>query len=99
MGAGPIMPYDLADPFDFFVVSVRSNDLLGQFIFPKIELCRQGILSKSGKGGKRAIRVYPPWDKPESQQAEKSQQWQINYFLEIPQNGMLDIERAKKLFF
>ncbi len=99
MGAGPIMPYDLSDPFDFFVVSVRSNGLLGQFVFPKIELCRQGILSKSGRGGKRAIRVYPPWDKPESQQAEKSQQWQINFFLEIPQNGMVDIKRAKKLFF
>ncbi|OQA36315.1 MAG: MepB protein [Candidatus Dependentiae bacterium ADurb.Bin331] len=29
------------------------------------------------------MRVYPPWDIPESQQAKKTQAWQLIYFFEI----------------
>src|SRR5690348_2623887 len=35
IGSGPIMPYDCADSFDFFVVTVKSKDRLGQFVFSK----------------------------------------------------------------
>ncbi len=83
IGDGPILPYDLADSVDFFVVSVRSGHHLGQFVFPKKVLYQKGFMSKEGKGGKRAMRVYPPWDIPESQQAKKTQAWQLIYFFEI----------------
>ncbi|MDR3476972.1 MAG: MepB family protein [Gammaproteobacteria bacterium] len=83
IGNGPIMPYDLADPIDFFVVSTRSAEHFGQFIFPKSVLFRHGIISKETKGGKRAIRVYPPWDIAQNQQAKKTQKWQLEYFFEI----------------
>src|SRR5471032_742405 len=57
-GTGPILPYDMADPVDFFIVSVRNGQRLGQFIFPKEILRQKGYVSQNGIGGKRAMRVY-----------------------------------------
>ena len=96
--AGPIQPYDLSDPVDLFVISAREGDKFGQFVFPKAVLCDHDIVSKNGKGGKRAIRIYPPWDKPASRQAQKTQEWQLDYFLEIPANEPIDCERARMLY-
>ncbi len=84
IGSRPILPYDVDDLFDFLIISVRTNNRLGQFIFPKSLLFKHGIISKNGNGGKRAIRVYLPWDVPTSSQARKSQTWQNDYFFEIP---------------
>lgn len=93
---GPIAPYDESDAIDLCIVSVSSNNHFGQFVFPKSILLKQGILSKNGIGGKRAIRVYPPWDKTESKQAAETQAWQLNYFLNLdPQN--LDLQNIKRL--
>lgn len=80
IGNGPIIPFDLADPVDLFIVLVRSGEKLGLFAFPKEILRKKDIVSESSVGGKRAIRVYPPWDKPESAQAEKTQSWQLPFF-------------------
>lgn len=98
IGKGPIAPYDVNDPFDLLVVSVRTHGHFGQFIFPKEVLCEKGIVSKNGKGGKRAMRVYPIWDKTESLQARKTQDWQSKYFNEIPENFDVDFESIKHLF-
>lgn len=68
---GSIQPYDVSDPIDLFVISTRKGNNFGQFVFPKAVLCDQNIVSSKGKGGKRAIRIYPPWDKPTSRQAQK----------------------------
>src|ERR1700760_1691320 len=59
IGKGPIMPYDLNDPFDHVVINVSAHGRFGQFVFPKAVLEEKGIISKNGIGGKRAIRVYP----------------------------------------
>lgn len=99
IGRGPIMPYDVADPIDLFIVSVKSEQHFGQFVFPKDVLYEKGILSKDGKGGKRAIRVYPLWDKTDNTQAKKTQAWQLQYFFEILQNKDRDAASIKKLFF
>lgn len=89
IGKGPILPYDLEDPFDLFVISVRKEQRLGHFVFPKLLLREKGILSNKQKGGKRALRVYPPWDQPESKQAEKTQAWQSPYFFELAPQASL----------
>lgn len=94
---GIIEPFDFSDVIDFVVVNVRKDDFFGQFIFPKAVLLQKGFFSTSTKEGKRATRVYPPWDETTSKQAQKTQQWQLDYFLEIPNNKFVDIERAKKL--
>lgn len=98
VGKGPIQPFDKSDAIDFFLIATRSDNNFGQFIFPKEALIEADIVSIEGRGGKRAIRVYPPWDKTTSKQAQKTQRWQLEYFLEIPLNGQIDILRAKKLY-
>ena len=95
---GPIQPYYFTDPIDLIVISVRKENRVGQFVFPKSVLCEKGIISTSNKEGKRAIRVYPPWDKAINKQAQKTQQWQLDYFLEIPVDKLIDKERAKMLY-
>jgi len=98
IGDGPIQPYDISDPVDLFVISTREGNNFGQFVFPKAVLCNQDIVSNKGKGGKRAIRVYPPWDKPTSRHAQKTQIWQLKYFLEIPVNIPRDSVRVQMLY-
>lgn len=95
---GPIEPYAVSDAIDFFVINTKSNDKFGQFIFPKSVLCQQGIISTNLKEGKRGIRVYPPWDLTVSKQAQKTQKWQLEYFLEIPLNKSVNLDRAKQLY-
>ena len=95
---GPIQPYDLADKLDFFVVSTRFQGHFGQFVFPKLALHKWNIISQNGKGGKRAIRVYPPWVVTTNNQARKTQAWQLNYFLEISQNKLIDSARSQILY-
>jgi hypothetical protein len=97
-GRGPIQPFDESDLINLVIVHCRTNEKCGQFVFPKAVLCRQGVFSRYGKGGKRAIRVYPPWDKPESSQAARTQAWQLEYFLEIPGDHKLGQARARALY-
>ncbi len=95
---GPIQPFDLEDPFHFLVVNVRTKEHFGQFVFPKAILLQKGVVARAGKGGKRAIRVYPPWDQPASPQAQKTQNWQLTYFLEVPHRNAMDRERVQSLY-
>ncbi len=93
---GITAPFDVSDSLDFMIISVRDSENFGQFIFPKSVLVSHGIISQNEKGGKRGIRVYAPWDKPENKQAIKTQAWQVNYFVEIRENSHLDLEFVKK---
>ena len=91
---GPIQPFDSTDPIDLFIISTRKDDHFGLFIFPKLILIIKEIVSDK-KEGKRAIRVYPPWDITTSKQAQKTQKWQLDYFIEIPQNPKGDLNQVK----
>lgn len=95
--AGPIEPYNSSDPIDFIIISTRSNVRSGQFIFTKSILLEKGILSHDGKEGKRGIRVYPPWNEVLNKQAQKTQQWQLDYFLETTSGHPTDFNLAKQL--
>jgi hypothetical protein len=83
VGQGPILPYDVEDPFDYLMISARLGHHFGQFIFPKATLDEQAVLSKNNQGGKRAFRIYPPWDQTNNSQARKTQSWQLCYFFEL----------------
>lgn len=89
-------PYHFSDNFDSIIITVRREDNLGQFIFPKSILAAKGIITHNQKEGKRGIRVYPPWDTVTNKQAEKTQAWQVNYFLTIHKKST-DLTLAKKL--
>lgn len=96
IGNGPIMPYDISDRLDFLIISTRTYKHFGQFVFPQQILLEQGLLSKNGNGGKRAMRVYPPWNIADNRQAKKTQSWQQMYFFTI--QPTLEIDRVRKLF-
>jgi len=76
-------PYEASDPIDFVVIVVCDGNNIGEFIFPKTILIKQHIFSANGKEGKRAIRVYAPWDKTTSAQAAKTQKWQSQFFIDL----------------
>lgn len=82
INGGPIQPFDENDPIDFVIISVRSDKNHGQFIFPKKILCEKKIFSNHG-GGKRAMRVYAPWDSANSKQALATKKWQSEFFVDL----------------
>jgi hypothetical protein len=96
-GSGVTAPFELSDEIDFILITSRIGDNLGQFIFSKSVLVEKGIIAVGSKGGKRGIRVYPPWDKVTSKQAKNTQDWQVKYFVELTNVELIDVERMKIL--
>ncbi|WP_374982813.1 MepB family protein [Streptomyces fradiae] len=94
--AGPIQPFDAADPVDLFVISSRDRHHFGQFVFPVDALRRHGVVSANGSGGKRAFRVYPPWVTTTNRQAGSAQEWQLDFFLRL--DGPVDLARAQEFY-
>lgn len=97
IGNNPIQSFDYDDDFDLFVISVSKDNHTGQFIFSKAILYAKDIISKNNIGGKRAIRVYPPWDKTTSPQATRTQKWQLDYFLDLSSQN-IDLAKASQLY-
>ncbi|WP_299779108.1 MepB family protein [uncultured Formosa sp.] len=93
---GITVPFNESDTIDFFTVSVSYGAYFGQFVFPKSVLIAQGILSTKDRDGKRAFRVYPEWDVPQSKQAIKTQQWQLDFFYQI--HDETDYKSASDLY-
>ena len=81
----PIQPFDEDDEFDQVIILLKHADQMGYFIFDKKILAEKDIISTAGIGGKRAIRVYPPWDMADNKQAINTQKWQTQYFSCIAQ--------------
>ncbi|NMM88207.1 hypothetical protein B2J88_28285 [Rhodococcus sp. SRB_17] len=78
--AGPIRPFDTSDGVEIFIVRVSDGKQFGHFIFPVDVLVKRGVVSTDFTGGKRAIRVYPPWVTTTSAQASRTQKWQVEHF-------------------
>lgn len=73
-------PFDENDPFDFYMIKVNLENKTALFVFPKSLLLDKGIVSTKEKEGKRGFRIYPSWTKTDNKTAEKTQQWQLDYF-------------------
>lgn len=86
--SGTIAPFDMTDKIDLVIICSKKENNQGYFVFPKSELIKRGIFTDK-KGGKRAFRVYPPWDVANSSQALKTQNWQLNYFTSREANSIL----------
>lgn len=93
-----IIPFDISDNISFVVVCVFDAIHQGQFVFDQKILLAKDIISRNGNGGKRAIRVYPPWIKPIAKEAIETQLWQLSYFLPIKQDNIVDLNKVRKLF-
>lgn len=95
---GPIAPLDAGDAVDFVVVWVAESGRRGQFVFDRGTLIDRDVMSEQGLGGKRAIRVYPPWSRPVAKQALATQRWQADRFLGVGADGGVDVRRVLGLF-
>ncbi len=91
---GITQPFSVTDNFEFLIIAVTKEDQFGLFIFPKIVLSSNKILSGNSQNGKRGIRIYPAWDLTTNKQAYKTQVWQTTYFLDISQNKSVDLKKA-----
>ena len=91
-----IAPFDTTDAIDLVIIQVKTNNHSGLFVFPISVLIEQAIISTQKKEGKRAFRVYSPWDKTINKQAQKSQQWQLNYFLNLPLSSSENLDSKEE---
>lgn len=89
-------PYSFLESPDKVIVSVLDNEKIGQFVFPKVVLHKQGILRSETSKGKMAIRVYPTWEKELNPSAMKTQKWQSAYFIDLTQGTNTD--KLSKLY-
>lgn len=78
--SGIIEPFGVEDDFDQLMVFVKTAETAGLFIFSKKTLVLRDVISVDGRGGKRAMRVYPTWDYELNAQAQKTQNWQKEFF-------------------
>lgn len=90
-------PFNETDNFDFYIIVVEQEKRFGFFIFPKNVLIERQILTSNQKEGKRGFRVYPNWTKTENKQAEKTQVWQTNYFINLTNNEQKNIEKLNAI--
>jgi hypothetical protein len=93
-----IAPLDSGDGVDFVIVSVADERHRGQFVFDQAALLKYGVMSREGVGGKRAIRVYPPWSTPVAKDAIGTQQWQLRYFVALAPQDANAVARLRQLF-
>jgi hypothetical protein len=97
-GTGPIRPLESGDSLAGAIIAVDEHERSGLFVFPFAALEKHGVASTGTREGKRALRVYPPWTTCMSAQAERTQRWQVEYFLQVGHNGDFDAKRGRKLF-
>ncbi len=90
-------PYNVDDEFEFYLIVTRQAERFGVFIFNKTVLSENRILTSKKGEGKRGIRVYPNWSVTENKQAQKTQNWQTEYFVEIGNGIETDLNKVKKL--
>ncbi|HGH7177726.1 TPA: MepB family protein [Bacillus wiedmannii] len=83
---------------DLLVITCIDDNKLGQFIFPNEILLKEKILKTQCQKGKMAMRVYPIWDTPVSNQAKKSQIWQLQYFVDLSDPNNLPIDKLLTLY-
>lgn len=62
-------------------------------------MIKKGIMSNATSKGKTAFRIYPPWVFPTSKQAEKTQNWQLQYFVDFTDKDASKYkEKVRSLF-
>lgn len=91
-------PFDFKDDFDFVLIYLISENKSGIMFFPKGTLADKGIIKYNEIKGKCGIRVYAPWDKTMSKQAQLTQLWQAKHFIDLSTSNKIDFVKMKSLF-
>lgn len=86
-------PYAVNE-LDFCIIYVEKQHQRGVFVFPNWVLAENGILSSNVKTvGKIGFRMYPEWDIPTSNIAQKTQSWQLPYFINLSDTQSIDYRK------
>ena len=91
-------PFLENDDFDFYIIFTNQKEKSGFFIFPKSILAENNILSTNSKIGKRGFRLYSEWDFPENKQAEKTKNWQTDFFVDLMKNKNVYFEKFENIW-
>ncbi len=92
---GVTVPFEHADVFDYYLVAAQFENRNGLFFFPKDVLVQNGVLTHYGKEGKRGFRLYPDWVTAPNRQAERTQQWQLPYFISLEEGKSTAVEKLQ----
>ncbi|NLX81604.1 MAG: MepB family protein [Proteiniphilum sp.] len=76
--------YDTAPDNMMVYCEVESHK--GVFLFSKEVLLKNKILASNNQKGKMGFRVYPPWEHLKSPQAQKTQKWQSEFYIDLNTN-------------
>lgn len=96
--SGITEPFNLQDNFDFYVIAVGEDQHSGFFIFPRIVLANNNILTTTNSEGKRGFRVYPDWTENLNKQAQKTFNWQNEFFIYSSQIDKIALLNVRQIF-
>ena len=96
---GITAPHSISDDFEFYIIAAQKDNNFGVFFFPKAVLQENRILADDFRDGKRGFRVYPTWDTTTTKQAQKTQLWQADYFVELMEGKTIDLHKIKSFKF
>jgi len=94
---GKTVPFDVNDDFAFYIISIEESKKSGFFVFPKVILEKENLISGEQKTGKRGFRIYADWHFPNSKQAEKTKLWQTEYFINYSDSDELIFNQFRKI--
>lgn len=89
--------FHINDNIKFLFIAIKSNENFGVFIFPIKALLENKIISDEKYLGKRGFRVYSTWDKISNKQAQNTQLWQDEYFIDLSTKE-INLCKVQKLF-
>ncbi|MDP9955554.1 hypothetical protein J2X97_001191 [Epilithonimonas hungarica] len=94
---GKTVPFDVNDDFAFYIISIEESENSGFFLFPKVILEKENLISSEQKTGKRGFRIYADWHFPNNKQAEKAKLWQTEYFINYSDSDELISNQFRKI--
>ncbi|MPT32296.1 MAG: hypothetical protein E2600_11665 [Chryseobacterium sp.] len=94
---GKTVPFDVNDDFAFYIISIEESENSGFFVFPKVILEKENLISSEQKTGKRGFRIYADWHFPNNKQAEKTKLWQTEYFINYSDSDELISNQFRKI--
>ena len=94
---GKTVPFDINDDFAFYIIAIEESENSGFFMFPKIILEKENLISSEEKTGKRGFRIYADWHFPNNKQAEKTKPWQTKYFINYSDSEYFILNQFRKI--
>ena len=93
---GLLVPFNFADDFNFFIMAIKEKENFGIFIFPKLILILNKIITNKTVKGRRSMWLYPTWQKVTLYKSLKIQEWQEDFFIDLSPNRKIDLAKFNK---